>query len=346
MRFAIPSAALILSICLCPGARGVGQAAKREGPRYADLVADYRHQDVDAVRIVLTLTEVEVTSAVAAATEASTAWTSDDLRAAAMLHTDACTALLTAARPAPAFVHLNAAIRLISLASILDARSRRFASIWYANVAHILTQAGAPAWAEQVNERARTVVPVSEAEAHFQGGLDFEIAACERNPGARPDSFGMRASVSLRAATSRFETALRIDPSLHVAALHLGRVRLLQGSLDEARQNFDVATRSTLASERYLALLYLGAIAEQKVNIEEAEARMRAAAVEFKWGQSAPMALARLLSRTNREAESRDAIRALLRHGANTIDPLWTYLARPGRESAGILKLLRTEIWQ
>ena len=187
---------------------------------------------------------------------------------------------------------------------------------------------------------------MSAAEANYQGGLDFEIAACERNGGASPDLFGMRTSGSLRTAADSFENALRIDPSLHVAALHLGRIRLLQGSLDEARQKFDVATRSTLASERYLALLYLGAMAEQRADVESAEARFRAAAVEFRWGQSAPMALARLLGHVSREAEARNAIVALLTRRARTIDPLWTYLAKPGRESMSILELLRTEIWQ
>ena len=156
--------------------------------------------------------------------------------------------------------------------------------------------------------------------------------------------FGMQSSAPLRAAATSFEQALRLDPSLHTAALHLGRARLLQGFLDKARQNLDVATHSALPSERYLALLFLGAIAEQAGRLDEAEARYRAAVSEFKWGQSGPLALARLLSRTNREQDAREVIAAFLVGGGPTMEPLWTFIARPEQEALSLLDLLRDEI--
>jgi tetratricopeptide (TPR) repeat protein len=336
--------ALLYFVALIPVSASTGPALRFGVPEYRQLVADYRHQDFASVRRAAALSESDVQSSIAEATDASNASTVDDVRAAAMLHTDASAQLLTSGQSEAAFLHLNAATRLIDATTLRDQPSRRFASIWYVNVPGMLSKLGAPAWARQIEERRHSVVPGSAGEGALQKGLDFEIGACEQHE--MNDGFGMRVSASLRTAVTFFEQALREDPSLHTAALHLGRARLLQGSLDQAQQNLDVATRSALASERYLALLLLGAIAEQKGRLEEAETRYRAAVVEFKWGQSGPLALARLLSRTDREPEARDVVAALLRRSGRIVDPLWTHLARPGREPMALLDLLRAEIWQ
>jgi hypothetical protein len=67
---------------------------------------------------------------------------------------------------------------------------------------------------------------------------------------------------------------------------------------------------------------------------------------EFKWGQSGPLALARLFSRTGRDREAREVVVAFLGRGALTVDPLWMYLAFPGKEPVAHLDVLRAEIWQ
>jgi tetratricopeptide (TPR) repeat protein len=159
------------------------------------------------------------------------------------------------------------------------------------------------------------------------------------------DGFDMRYSTPLRGAAAGFEDALRRDDSLHKAALHLGRSRLLLGGLEEARRWLEAARRSPLASDRYLALLYLGSMEEQEGRVGQAEARYRAATSEFRWGQSGPLALARLLSGTNREAEARAVVSRMLAQ-RYVVDPLWTYLARPGHDPGAFLDLIRAEIWQ
>ena len=74
---------------------------------------------------------------------------------------------------------------------------------------------------------------------------------------------------------------------------------------------------------------------EQDGRLEQAEARYRAAVAAFPWGQSGPLALARLLSRTNRETKSRAVVGRMLDQGASrpiTLDVTGKSLeAAPGR---------------
>jgi tetratricopeptide (TPR) repeat protein len=327
-------------------AAGASDLPERDGARYRQLVADYRRQDVTSVSTVAAFSTEDVRSSTARATDAAGRWAADDLRAAAMLHTEASIELLTKRQFDASFLQLNAAIRLINDAAIMDQPSQRFASVWYSSVGAILSRLGAPDWATDIAERARPIVTTSPGAAPFRKGLDLEVTACEIYAGDMADGFGLKLSRPFESAATLFGDALRSDPSLHTAALHLGRARLMQGSLDQGRQNLEIGARSARASERYLALLFLGAIAERTGDLAEAEARYRSAVHEFKWGQSGPLALAKLLSRTSREREARDVVAALLARGVNTVDPLWIYLARPEQEPEAHLALLRAEVWR
>jgi tetratricopeptide (TPR) repeat protein len=317
-----------------------------DGEGYRRLVAAYRQQDEAPLRTVLALSVADVQSSVGAALDPAGAWAGGNLRAAALLHTDACVQLLIAGQAERAFAHLNAATRLIDEATVRDPLSRQFAALWYAAVLGLLANADSDAWVKALDERARTVAPVSQAQALFAQGLEFEITACERHDALLFEPFGMRTSRPLRGAMTEFEAALRHDPRLHSAALHLGRAHLLQGSLSEARRHLELATHAVSSSERYLARLFLGAIAEHAGAIGDAESSYRRAISEFQWGQSGPLALAALLSRTNRESESQDIVAALLARAGRTVDPLWSYLARPRREPGIVLDRLRAETWQ
>jgi hypothetical protein len=313
---------------------------------YRRLVTDYRRHDPSALSTVLVFTAGAVRSSAAAALENSSTWAADDLRAAAMLHTDACAELLRTDQRDAASVHLNAAVLLVNEAAVRDEQSRRFASLWYPSVTAMLSALGAPVWASQLAERSRPVLAFPSAEASFQKGLALEIMACGTKDRDVVDAFGMGGSQWLQSASARFADAVREDRSFHAAALHLGRIRLLQGSLGDAQRNLEIGARSALPTERYLALLFLGAIAERRQAFDEAEARYRAALLEFKWGQSGPLALARLLSRTNRQREADEVVSTLLERGDATVDPLWTYLAKPAQEPMAFLRVLRADTWQ
>ena len=341
-------ALLCFAVLITVGAGRELPPAGRTATAYRQLVDDYRHRSGASVERASTLVETEIQSVIDAALNArddSPPWMGEELRAAAMLHTDVCLWLLKSGRADAALVHLNAARRIVE-AALRDRSSQPFASLWYRNVSEILIKVGAPAWGTELTTRSRPVLAHSKGEAAFVRGLEMEIVACEVDAGVPVDGIGMRLSTPLNAAAAHFEEALRQDASLHKAALHLGRSRLFLGALGDARRWLEAATHSPLASDRHLAFLYLGSMEERDARLDQAEAHYRAAMSAFPWGQSGPLALARLLSRTSRETESRAIVGKMLDQRGLTVDPLWTYLASPGSEPGTVLDLIRAEIWQ
>jgi tetratricopeptide (TPR) repeat protein len=345
----VPSRALLCCAVVMTVAAGPQSPSSGPAAAYRQLVDDYRHQNAAALQRAAGLAEAEIRSFVDGvlnpAGELAT-WTGTTMLAAAMLHTDVCLWLLRSNSNEAAFAHLNAAIRLVEAAAPRDRSSQALAHRWYSNVSPLLIKAGAPVWGADLIKRSLPVLSYSDGQAAFARGLGLEIVACHVDAGVPGSRLGMRLSTPLHAAAGFYEEALRRDGSLYEAALHLGRSRLLLGQLADARRWLDVATQSPLASDRYLAFLYLGSMEEEDGRFDEAETRYRAAMSAFPWGQSGPLALARLLSRTNREAESRAVVRRMLERRGPGADPLWTYLASPGSEPGAVLHLMRTELWQ
>ena len=347
-RGLLPSRALLC--CAAVMAVGAGPQLPPAGPAaYRQLVDDYRHQSATSLQRASALTEAEIRSflddVLNPAGESAT-WTGADLLAAAMLHTDVCLWFLRSGGETAAFAHLAAAIRLVEVAAARDRSSRALANVWYRNVPALLNKSGAPAWGAALGKRSEPVLPSSEGYAAFARGLGLEIVACQVDAGVPPSGFGMRLSTPLHAAAGFYEDALRRDGSLHEAALHLGRSRLMLGNLADARRWLEAATQSPLASDRYLAFLYPGIDGGTGRPLRPGEARYRAAMSTFAWGQSGPLALAHLLSRTDREAESRAVTKRMLEQRGPKADPLWTYLSSPGSEPGAVLHLIRAELWQ
>jgi len=339
--------ALCIAALISVGA-GAQAPPDRIAATYRELVDDYRHRNPAAVQRLAALPALDIRLLVDSALNApdeSAPWTRDALLGAAMLHTDVCLWLLGSGHTDAAFVHLNAAIRVVEALTVRDRSSQTVVALWYRAVSAALIKSGARVWGDDLIKRSQPVLDQSVGEAAFARGLDMEIVACEVDPGVPSGAPGMRLSTPLSAASTFFEDALRQDASLHKAALHLGRSRMLLGTLADARRSLEAAAESPLASDRYLALLYLGSIEEQAGRLDEAEARYRAAVSTFPWGQSGPLALARLLGRTDRETDSRAVVAGMLER-RRLADPLWTYLASPAKEPGAFLELIRAEIWQ
>ena len=339
----------ILSLVFC-GVVGLLAGARstlQETSTYSTLVSAYRNQDAASIRQLAARPVSDVRALVDEAlydSRGQTAWTPDDLRAAAMVHTEVCLQLLESGRTSAAFVHLSAAGALIDMSDRELRPSGAFAQAWYVNVSMLLREAGAPVWADELQKRAHDRSMKSPGEAKFQNGLEFEARACERGS---LSAFDMKLSDDLRSAAREYEAALRKDPGLHRAALHLGRVRILRGTAATALAPLERATASSMRSERYLALLFLGAIAEGDDKPDEAEARYRLALRTFPWGQSGKMALARVLTRLGREGEGRATVADSLAVDRRQVaDPLWTYLARAGEQTAATFDLMRAEVWR
>ena len=123
---------------------------------------------------------------------------------------------------------------------------------------------------------------------------------------------------------------------------------MLQGQRNEAASLLRGAIGDVDPAVAYLAELFLGSIHERNGELDAAEKLYRSAVRRIPWGQSAPLALAELLSRAGREAEARSAVGEHFQSiGAGTIvEPLWTLSTLPADELGTRLDLLRMEVWK
>jgi tetratricopeptide (TPR) repeat protein len=273
----------------------------------------------------------------------------DSRLACAMLHTDVAIALLVAEKPADAFVHLNAASRLLDAALARTSEHRRFAQRWYLMIVGYLRVLNAPVFADEMRARMRKrEFGLPDAQAAFERGLRAELF------GARDSSTSLRihgltpaAARHFEGAAREYEKAVEFDSSFLEASLRLGRLRVVLRQGDRAIEPLERASRSSERHVAYLALLYRGAVAERQDQFVVAEEYYRKANAVFRWGMSGPVTLAQLLSRTGRETEARELLTAhLSRTAGRVVDPLWTYLLRPGDHPRPTLDALRSEVWR
>jgi len=319
----------------------------------ADLVA-YRHA-VDGYRDGAPPGDPDPSLAGRAA-DSSSAWTADDLAAAAMLHTDVLLRLARASRSSDARLNLDAATTLLQAAVSRDAARAGFARRWRATVAALLHAFGARDLSSHLLRDAMPWLAESDRQAAartaFEAGVASEIRAAVAGPlsGPAPKKnvpLSYETHAELVVAARRFDEALAADPACAEAALHLGRVRLLGGYDAGAERALQTAAGAPSLPVRYLAALLLGTIAERQSRYADAEARYRAAAGMFRWGQSAPLALSHLLMRSGRDEEAREALAAhfAAAHG-RVVEPFRTYLADPDTDLGPTLDLLRAEVWR
>lgn len=341
--------AVLLSAAVSAGAQPPKDAAT-----YRQLVDEYRSRSSIAHGAGPWLPD-DSSETVSHVVDPASGWTPIELTAAAMLHTDGALALIRD-RPTEALVHLDAAMRLLAAAITRDSERRDFARRWRDAVAGFLHALGAPDVASNLRARMTEWLPETAAQlaarTAFENGLASEIQAAAAGPlsGRMPKRTSVvptEARDALSAAVRHFERALTMDPSCVEAALHLGRVRLLQGREPEAERWLRVGSAAQKPPLRYLAMMFLGVIAERQARYADAEAQYRSALDSFRWGQSAPLALSHVLMRTGRDPEARQMLAA---HFAATpgrvVDPLWTYLADPAAHLAPTLNQLRAEVWR
>ncbi len=288
--------------------------------------------------------------------EPTSGWSAMDLTAAAMLHTDVSLLLVKKALQPDASAHIDAATTLLRAAVDRSSGQSEFARRWRGTVAGLLHAFGAPEIASKLNAYGMKWLPESERQlralAAVEMGITAEIQAAvagplsgpqpRRTPVVPPD-----ARRELRVAARHFEGAVSADPSCAEAALHLGRVRLLDGRDAEAERSLRVASGADTLPVRYLAMMFLGAIAERQARYDDAAKQYRAALDTFRWGQAAPLALSHVLMRSGREQEARETLEAhFTTTRGRTVEPLWTYLANPATDLGPSLDQLRAEVWR
>jgi len=342
---AVPSVAALL-VCV------LSHSPQSDVAAYRRVIDDYRAgADVTSTRFSTTVDPIVIARIV----ETSSGWTADDLAAAAMFHTDASLRLIKAARKQDAASHVDAAVTLLHAAVDREPDRAEYAVRWRSTTTGLLYAADARDLAAHAREATEWIVRTArqdDADAAFALGLTSEIRAAVVGPLSGPPPrrnapVSMTARRDLDEAARHFEDALTADPGRTDAALHLGRILLVSGRDAEAGRPLLTAAAAPSRPVRYLAMLFLGALAERQSRFADAERQYRAALELFPWGQSAPFALSHLLMRDGREAEARAAIEQHLTATAlRVVDPLWTYLADPATDLGPTLTVLRAEMWR
>jgi tetratricopeptide (TPR) repeat protein len=290
-----------------------------------------------------------IKAAVDQAVSGASSWPWEDVRAAAMLHSEACVA--AADRAGACEFHIMQAERLLERTVALSPRQEDFAWRWYRVMPRILNAFGQKSLARGVDTQAMEKWRSDRARAAYLQGLELEGRGAHESlllqPPSGPNSYdkaGARAGY-LAQAGELFTRALKQRPELTVAALHLGRIRMLQGNSAEATPLFRSALADVDPAVRYLASLFLGSLEERDGRFDVAEKLYREALALIPYGQSAPLALSELLSRTGKETDARQVLAArLLRMNTDVLEPFWAY--GPEDVPATRFDLLRVEVWK
>jgi tetratricopeptide (TPR) repeat protein len=317
---------------------------------YRALVDEYRKDGRPQVEQLLTAPAADVEREVTATLAASPPWTWEELRAAAMLHTEAALRAQRNKEGRAADLHIGLAQKLLDRVVEVSRVQKDFALRWYAVVPRMLRAFGGGGLGDRVAAYGDAKWGRDPGRASYARGLGFESTAAREGVIPEPGetsvfSGNIRIEAYLVPAAEAFGDALKQDPGLHAAALHLGRIRLLQGQREEAAALLRTAVDDMDPAVAYLAALFLGSIEERNERYDAAEKLYRDALQRNPWGQSAPLALAELLSRTGREADARDVLAAHFKV-SGIIEPLWAYSANPNDELATRFDLLRMEVWK
>ena len=340
----------LLAIAAVPGhARRPG-----DGHTYRAAIESYR----DGARV--PETDIawlpDVPGMVKEAVNPTAGWTPMDLAAAAMVHTDVALQLVKTDRRPDAITHIDAATTLLRAAVGRAPERAEFARRWRETTTALLHAFGAIDLASNLRTDGMGWLKESAvwntARARLDEGLAAEIQAAVAGPLSGPmpkagATLPAETRKALGTAADRFEQAIDADPACLEAALHLGRVRLLERREAEATRWLRQAATAPGVTVPYLASLFLGALAERQGRYADAEKDYRAARDLFRWGQAASLALSHLLMRTGRESEARDQLaQQFTTTGGRVTEPLWTYLADPASDPAAALNQLRAEVWR
>jgi tetratricopeptide (TPR) repeat protein len=307
----------------------------------------------DAMRRLTVLPHASVSTVVAGvlAGNANAQRSAEDLRAAAMLHTDAAIELLELAHVEHAVFHLNTASRLVDATLGISALDSAYGARWYALSVALLEMYGVHPWAGEFRKRSAARFFRNPSRTALTSAIQDERRASGIVRLSRADHVGEVAGVDVRLVmrfkrvAQAFEKVVRLDPQCHEAWLHLGRARMIVNEYDRATSALEKASLAADPRHRYLALMFLGAIAELKEEFALAERRYVDASRAYPWGQSAPLALSHLLSRIGQEAKAREILEDHLSRSRRLIaEPLWTYMLDP--PASMTLNELRATVWR
>jgi tetratricopeptide (TPR) repeat protein len=349
MRATLMYVAAAAVICgLLPSRVGGTQAVT-----YRQVVDRYRTDPDDGVERMLALSEAERKAGLDQALSASgaAAWTWEEIAAAAMMHTDAGFYFLS--RKEPGIPHLADAERLLAWALLTLPGHGPFVRRWYTIVQSVVADFGDGAnarwFSDKYLERVQRTPQRAKALEAYHRGVLAEFDGCQK--GEFLTITGLTESGSnlvqryFVPAAHHLSTALALEPELLDAALHLGRIRMLEGRDADAVPLFERAAAAKTRSVSYLAKLFLGAFAERTARWNDAEALYGEALRISPTGQSAALALAQLLDRRGRATDGARVLAQLLAlPEPRRLEPWSVYFDEARRDNAMLIRHLRSEV--
>lgn len=308
-------------------AQGAAPAAAPLKGGYLEIVDQFASAPTDAVERLLALPPEQLALSVRDAARTESGWTPEALDRALVMHGDA---LVTLARERRDDTSQQLALaEELANAAARHAGNEWFVHRWYkAYLPQLEAKDAAARWMQQ---------PWYRVAAGVDRARELETLGGQRT--LRPD-LPTYEPAEYRDATALLEQG--VAAGLPVAALHLGRIRLLAGSDASARQLLDVAASDASSRvNRYLANLFLGALAERN-DPQAAEKYYRAALDVQPHAQSARLALSSFLAHDNRIEEAR-------RVNADTgtqpsFDPWWSYFHAASGDPEMMLAELHSEV--
>jgi hypothetical protein len=335
-------------VCLALDAQTPGPAAAA----YRQAVDRYRTSPNAGVERMLALADADRAAAIDRALSATgpDAWSWDELAAAAMMHTDAGFYFL--ANHEPGLPHLLVAEKILSHALLSDPSRSAFVRRWYVTLEHVVRGYGdevtARYFAAHYTDRFKSRPQTVRALDAYHRGVFAELDGCQKGEFLTiiglTESGGNLVQRYFVPAAREFQAALSLEPGLAEAALHLGRIRMLEARETEAAVLLEQAAGSRARPVAYLAHLFLGAFDERASRWDAAESRYRQALAIFSAGQSAPLALAHLLDRRGRTADAAQVLAGILGRGAaDVVDPWWVYFDEARLETVLSVQILRAE---
>jgi tetratricopeptide (TPR) repeat protein len=323
----------VLALGVLAGIDVVAQPAAQAD--YRALVDAYRSGQSAALDRIATAAEADVHAWIEGArSDRSGTWNVEALRAAAIAHTEVWVRAIHDRRPESAVVHLRAATRLFERVRDDGPGQDEYIDRWRTVVLGLLARLVNQGQAEEFAARASALFPTNPQRERAIPGFNAGLAAERQGSeyGVRARSIMAFRDDSLQRwwahAAASYVMALKRDPSHEMAALHLGRTRMLQGERAEAARHFTSVVDAGDPRVRYLALLFLGSLAEREGRDADAERAYVDALRAYPLGQAGLLALCQLFSRTGQETKARQIIAVLAARKGN-VEPLWTYLPPP-----------------
>ncbi|HYM26341.1 MAG TPA: hypothetical protein VEU08_24155 [Vicinamibacterales bacterium] len=338
-------------ICMLLAA-GVTDVYAGDIAAYTSLVRLYRSgRGQDATTQLAAWPYDDIASAVKAAT---TTFTPADRMVAAILHADAANVILDD-DPDLATYLIETGRTLVQAAGPApfgaergDVSPRR----WHYVVASILISDGRlDGWdgAGRTVFESRRAFP-SDANLLFVRGTLIEmriqqqwsVTGLRNEPSDRPEE-RQRLGRFANGAIDTYEQALRVNPHLAAAQLHIGWLRLFMGDRRRARAALEAALAGADSDTvRYLAHLFLGGVDERDKRFDAAKREYEAAFGIGAGYQAACVALSHAEERAGQSTRARELAQQCVELSAHE-DPWWDYRIKFDRDA---LYQLRAEARQ